>query len=167
VIEYSYQRYLQGGDFELLLYVNMKEGMIKHSVPFTVATNFIAQTMGPLPTFRPDFNYLSLFSSGLLFRALLTLPFWLGAFRIITHKEKLLKPILYYTIFEMVGLTISFEGLELRKSLMHFPGIYIIAFWYLSVITNEVSLKFGVQKKVIKLSFVIIPFVILAWNFRF
>ncbi len=167
VFKASYDRFLMGGDLSRVL--TARESMIVGSLEFTYGTNILAQLIGPLPTISPDIKVqLSFYSAGLIFKALLSIFFWFGVYYVFKYKVKLLYPLIMFSFFEMVSLILILEGLELRKSLPHFPFIYIIAFWFLD--KYDLSNYFKNKKKikfVFNLSALVIFIIILLWNLRY
>jgi hypothetical protein len=143
-----------------------KQGMIKGGVTFTYAVNTLSSLIGPLPTIYPKFSkgMLPLFSSGLIFRNLAGIFFLFGIYYVFKRKAIVLFPLVFYYLMEATSLTIILEGLELRKSLPHFFAIYLVIFWMLFSLETKLINKDLV--KVIKAGTIIVPIIILYWNFR-
>ena len=165
LLESNYNRFLRGGEIG-----NVDEAMVyQGNKVFTYFVNTLAQLIGPLPTVSPDINSgtLSFYSSGLIFRVLISFPFWVGVYFIIKRKIIVLYPLIFFIIMEMVSLILIIEGLELRKSLVHLPFVYVIAFWYMNKYDNKESLF---SNRVVKNMLGIVPLtaflIILFWNLR-
>ena len=161
-------KYMAGG-FELLMYARAADGMIIGSIPFTYAVNTLSQLIGPLPTVvSSDKIHLMLYGPGLIYRVLLSFPFWLGVKYIYKSKNYILYPLVIFVLMEMSALTIIMEGLELRKALPHLPFVFIIAFWFLDKYDNKI-LVFKRPKRfqqLFKISMFILLIIIFYWNFK-
>lgn len=169
IFESTYDRFLMGGDFNQML--TSKESMIKGSTQFTYAVNLLAQLIGPLPTISPDTKVmLSFFSAGLIYKVLLSILFWAGVHYVFKLKAEMLYPLIFFAFFEMISLLLILEGLELRKSLPHFPMIYIIAFWFMDQYESTENFKdIKIRRRInslFTLSSIAVFFLILAWNIR-
>lgn len=167
VFKAAYDRFLRGGDFSRV--IEIRESRIAGSLEFTYGTNMLAQLIGPLPSISPATKVtLSFYSAGLIFKALLSILFWFGVYCVFKYKVKLIYPLILFTFFEMFSLILIIEGLELRKSLPHFPFIYIIAFWFLD--KYDLSNYFKNKKKIkfaFNFSAFVIFIIILLWNLRY
>ena len=145
-------------------------GMVKLSIPFTIAVNTLAASIGPLPTIIPNTKIvLSFYSVGLIFRVLLSFAFWLGVYYANKNKVYKLFPLIFFVIFESFSLSYILEALELRKSLPHFFAIFLVSFWFLDFFNSKDSLSFKSRKKIIKLfkfSTIIFFLFILIWNLK-
>jgi hypothetical protein len=170
-IDSSYKHFTAGGNFNRLIAAREADGMIKGGLKFTYMVNILAQILGPLPTISPGKNLLlSFYSSGLLYKALLSVVFWIGIYYIFSFKVELLYPLIFFALFEMISLLSILEGLELRKSLPHFPMIYIIAFWFLDKF-DAIGPSIAIRNKknlrsIFSLSSFVVFFLILVWNTR-
>ena len=171
-VESSYKYYTGGGDFNRLINAREADGMVKGGLHFTYAVNVLAQFLGPLPTISSSKNpLLSFFSAGLIYKVLLSVLFWFGVYYIYKLKVESLYPLIFFAFFEMVGLLVILEGLELRKSLPHFFVIYIIAFWFMDKFDSTNILLNGRKSRkrlnsIFSLSSIIVFFLILGWNVR-
>ena len=161
-------KYMAGG-FELLMYARAADGMIIGGIPFTYAVNTLAQLIGPLPTVvSSEKIHLILYAPGLIYRVLLSFPFWLGVKYIYKSKSYILYPLVIFVLMEMSALIIIMEGLELRKSLPHLPFVFIIAFWFLDKYDNKI-IVFKRPKRfqqLFKISMFILLIIIFYWNFK-
>jgi len=170
-VESSYKYYTSGGDFNRLIEAREADGMVKVSLPFTYTANILAQLLGPLPTIGSGKNpMLSFFSAGLIYKVLLSIVFWFAAYYIFRLKVDVLYPLMFFALFEMASLILILEGLELRKSLPHFPMIYMIAFWFMDKYDAKDHYA-GIRSRkrlgrIFSLSSVVVFFLILGWNIR-
>ena len=161
------EKYTIGG-FDALIYARESEGMIKGGLPFTYAVNTLSQLFGPLPSLVSHKITLTFYAPSLIYRVLLSFPFWLGVWYIFKIKSYKLYPLVLFILFEMFSLTAILEGLELRKALPHLPIVFIIAFWFLDKYdTKSIVIK---RKKRFQLFFkfiiFLLTFIILFWNFK-
>ncbi|BDX37492.1 hypothetical protein CYCD_08470 [Tenuifilaceae bacterium CYCD] len=153
-----------------LIDIKEKSGMVKGGVLFTYITNIVAATIGPMPTLQPNEKIiLSLFSPGLIFRVLIGAVLWFGVFYIIKTREGDIFPLVLFYLLEAASLVYIMESLELRKSLPHFPMIYIISFWFLDKYNNLNHLNSNVKQRIriiINLSSFLFALLIIYWNYR-
>lgn len=164
----SADRFLLGGT-EAMLENKQMSGMVKGSVAFTYLVNILSSLFGPFPSVLSSKIHLSFFAPGLLFKLFISLAFWFGCIHIIKIRQHKAYPLLGFIILEMVSLTYILEGLELRKSIPHFPLVYIIAFSYIYRFDHNLLLT--IKNHVFyKRSFHVLGFVLCAltlyWNFR-
>ena len=158
-----------GGGIDGLIYARTIQGSIIGGLPFTYAVNILSEAIGPLPTIISYKKVLTMFyTSGLIYRVLLSFPFWLGIFYIYKQRVSSLYPLALFVIFEMSGLTFLIDGLELRKALPHIPIVFIIAFWFLDKYDRgEIEIK---RKKIFEIFFYIsmsiLIILIIYWNNR-
>lgn len=168
LLEYFFFYYLGTQSMDQMISTKESIGMVRESILFTYGVNSLSQMIGPLPTFSSsDKIILSFYSVGLFYRVLLSVPFWFGAYYIFKNKVTILYPMLLFVLFEMASLTIILEGLELRKSLAHFPGIYIISFWFLyNYDHSNVYIQKSRIKTIFKVLSVILFGIVFYWNLR-
>ncbi len=163
-------RFIGGGGVEQMLAAQAAEGMIVNSIQFTYQVNILATAIGPLPTVLPNVKpLLAFFSTGLIYRVLIATAFWMGVYYSIKSKSVQLYSLLFFIFMEMVSLVFILEALELRKSLPHFPFIYIIAFWFLDNFDRKEFLSPNVKSRIKfiwNLSSVLFLVIIFYWNFR-
>lgn len=167
VVESQFERFAKGGDFSAV--IGSRESMIVKNIYFTYFTNFVSLSIGPFPTLSPDVkDKLSFFSAGLMFKVLLSIPFWLGVYYIFKKEVDQLYPLVFFVFFESVALLSIIEGLELRNSLPHFFVFYIIGFWFMDQFDRNIITK---KRQAILTIFNCSVFVsfclILLWNFRY
>ncbi len=160
--------YTSGG-IDGLIYARTIQGSIINGLPFTYAVNTLSQVIGPMPTIISYKKVLTMFyTSGLIYRVLLSFPFWLGIFYIYKQRIYNLYPLTLFIIFEMFGLVFLIDGLELRKAMPHIPMVFIVAFWFLDkydrgLIQMEREKRF---QTFFYISMLILVILILYWNFR-
>ena len=146
------------------------EGMVKGSVAFTYMVNILAGLIGPLPTILPNMKIgLSFYAPGLIYKALISIPFWFGIYTIYKRNLYIFYPIAIFVVLESASLILILEGLELRKSMPHLPFIYIVGFAFLSYIDNNNLILFQRNRiyNFFNTSYFVIFFLILYWNLRF
>jgi hypothetical protein len=150
--------------------LSAKEAMIKGGVGFTYVVNTLGALIGPLPTLSPNFKQtLSIYAPGLIFRVFLAFAFWLSVYFVIKKKVSLLYPLLIFILLEMVSLVYILESLELRKSLSHFPFMYIMMFWFLDRFEHANIMSLVKKKQVLhwcKLYTFAATAIIIFWNLR-
>jgi hypothetical protein len=158
-----------GGSFSYMIYTKEETGMVKSSIGFTYIINILSGLIGPLPTILPSFNkiVLSIYAPGLLYKNFISVFYLFGT--IIVFKRKLTQfyPIALFALMETLSLVFILEGLELRKSLPHFPFIYIIAFGFVSFYHNGKDISFNTRNrinKVVNFSVYLVFLTILFWN---
>lgn len=164
----SADRFLLGGTASMLENKEMS-GMIKGSVTFTYVVNILSSLFGPFPSLLSSKAHLTFFAPGLLFKLFVSLAFWFGCIHIIKIRLHKTYPILVFIILEMVSLTYILEGLELRKSIPHFPLVYIVAFIYIYKFDHNQLLTVR-NHLFYEKSFHVLGFILCAltlyWNFR-
>ncbi|MBR0439552.1 MAG: glycosyltransferase family 39 protein [Bacilli bacterium] len=152
-----FDKYTMGGDLESLL--DTKQVVI--SKQFDYVINWIAAFIGPFPTLLSISKHsIVLYGSGLYMKMILFLPFFLGVIYIIRYKIRELYPMVFFCLIEIVSLAMILQAFELRKGLPHYPGLFIIAFWYIDVIDEETILF----KKLVPIWLSIVVVVVLGWN---
>ena len=157
------------GGIDGLIYARTIQGSIIGGLPFTYAVNVLSQSIGPIPTIISSKKVLTMFyTSGLIYRVLLSFPFWLGIIYI--YKEKIYKlyPLTIFVIMEMLALIFLIDGLELRKAMPHMPVVYILAFWFLDRYDNGIIKikKSNRFRRFFYTSMFILIFLIFYWNIR-
>jgi hypothetical protein len=159
-----------GGGFAYMIYTKEVTGMVIRSLSFTYFVNIMAGLIGPLPTLSPTIKpVLSFYAPGLIYKTLISIPFLFGVYQIFNRKIVSYYPIAAFVVLEILSLIFILEGLELRKSLIHFPFIYLIAFGYIGFNTDTRRLNISSMKRfknVLNLSFLGVFILMLFWNFR-
>lgn len=133
IIQYSADKYANGGDFtEQYYFVNTSL--------FQKVVLYAGAFIGPFPYLLQtdeEITLKSIYGAGLLFKFLLAYAFWKGLWHAARHKHMEVIPIYIFVVLEMLGLSISLDGLELRKAMPHVPFFVLTAFWYLDQLDNE------------------------------
>ncbi len=157
------------GGVDSLISARESQGGIIGGVFFTYIVNIISQTLGPLPTIISMSRVGTMFyTSGLIYRVLLSFPFWAGIFYIYKTKNSRLYPLALFIFMEMSALAYLIDGLELRKALPHIPFVYIIAFWFMDRYDREI-IKIRRDKSFRKLFWTVmvtLTLMICFWNLR-
>lgn len=160
----TYDRYLQGGD---------TEAIIERKNELSVGTGFVSQWVDPVAAFAgpfPSVNIKSiratpLYASGLLFRFLLSAPFFIGAYYIVKTRYIKMYPFILFFLMNALGVAISVKGLEARLSIPHLAMAYIVAFWFLAKYDYE-QITWKISPKLLYCYFIGIFGLCLLWNFR-
>jgi hypothetical protein len=160
-----------GGGFSGIVTRNEESGMIRGGVKFTYAVNLLAQTIGPLPSILPNLKLvLSFFAPGLIYKNLISIPYLLGIFYFFKRRQTIYYPIILFMVFESFSLLMIMEGLELRKSLPHFPFIYLIGFGFIAYYSNRKHFakpQYDTLWNLMQVSFYVIFILIYIWNLRY
>ncbi|MEX2567690.1 MAG: hypothetical protein WD431_17215 [Cyclobacteriaceae bacterium] len=175
IASYSYidiilSRYLSG-DIKSMLSTRESAGLVVGNLSFTYLVNILGQMIGPFPSVIPNYRtILSFFSAGLIYRVFLSLALWFGVYAAFKYKVNKIYPLIFFLLMEMLSLTFIVEGLELRKSLPHFPAIYIVSFWALYLYENNIYNTINRHssfKRYYKLSIIILCIIVIFWNVRY
>ena len=169
-VEVVLNRFVGSGGVNEMLANKESSGMVKLSLPFTIAVNILSSLFGPLPSVNPGSKViLSFYSVGLIFRVLLSVSFWFGIYYAFKRKVYKLYPLIFFVIFEGFSLSFILESLELRKSLPHFFAIFLISFWFLNFFERRFFSRYKSRKRIIsivKFSYVLFFLLMLLWNFK-
>lgn len=164
----STDKFLLGGT-ESMLEIKELSGMVKGSVGFTYFVNTLSSMFGPFPTLVSSKVHLSFYAPGLIFKVFVSVAFWFGIIHIIKMRLSAAYPLAVFILLEMISLTYILEALELRKSIPHFPLVYIIAFIFIykfdrrQLLTLNNHLFYRKSFQVISL---VLCGLIIYWNFR-
>jgi hypothetical protein len=164
----STDKFLLGGT-DAMLEIKEMEGMVKGSVSFTYLVNTLSSMFGPFPSIVSTKTHLSFYAPGLIFKILLSLAFWFGVVHIIRIRLYRTYPMLIFALVEMASLTYILEALELRKSLPHFPLVYIIAFIFVFQFDHNqlITIKNHLfYKKSYNILALVLCILVVYWNFR-
>ena len=135
-IQYSSERYANSGDVA-------HSYMVTTTSLFQKAVLAIGALIGPFPSLlyvsRPTIDYKPLFGAGLLYKFLLFYPFLKGVVYCLRSRIVLLYPLFVFTLLEIAGLVVVFDGLELRKAMPHIPIFILSAFWYMSQFDEDTN----------------------------
>lgn len=130
----------------------------------------VSGLFGPLPTFLPyaEKEINSIYSVGLLFRVLLSIPFWFCFSYILKKKIYALLPFMFMIILEMASLIFIMESYELRYHLLHLPFLYMLAFFYIYRINDfGQHRKIIISKKMINYFTIVLFLLVFYWNMRY
>ncbi len=157
------------GGIDTLIEARETQGMVIGGLGFTYTVNILSQSIGPLPTVISSSKILTmLYSSGLIYRVFLGIPFWLSIIFIYKQKYSKIYPLVLFVVMEMSALTFLMDGLELRKALPHIPIVYVISFWFLDKYDRKI-IQFK-KPKIFELFFKSLLFILILlmfyWNFR-
>lgn len=128
----------------------------------------ISGIFGPLPTLIPTAGkeISSIYSSGLLFRVILSVPFCLSITHIIKKRIYLLYPFMIMVILELGALIFIMESYELRYHLLHLPFVFLLAFYYLFYIDKSDKSHKAKVYKTLNYSIIVLFILVLYWNWR-
>ena len=168
---FTYERYLRGGDVELI--VERKEELAMGGGFVNHAVDPLAAFIGPFPSIvikiskevGRELSRTSLNAPGLLYRMLLVAPFILGAYYVFRFKQKKLYPLVIFFLINALGVAISVKGLEYRITHPHLAMAYIVAFWWLAKYDYK-QLSLRLSSKTVYWWFLIVFVLALIWNLR-
>jgi hypothetical protein len=136
-------------------------------VNVAIYASVIAGLFGPLPTMIPVLGkqVTAIYSAGLVFRVLLSIPFWLCFLYIIRSKETSLYPFFIFVFGHMFSLIYIMESYELRFHVLHLPFVYLIAFYYFYIqsIPEKLDTKYNIK---VNIASVVLLGLIIYWNLR-
>lgn len=164
----STDKFLVGGT-ESMLEIKEISGMVKGSVSFTYFVNTLSSMFGPFPSPLSSKVHLMFYAPGLIFKVFISVAFWLGVIHCIHIRMSRIYPMLFFVIAEMASLTYILEALELRKSLPHFPLVYIIAFIFIYKFDHNQLLTLKnhmLYKKSFHVAAIVLCGLMVYWNFR-
>lgn len=152
-----YDRYTLGGNVHKV--VESRETVV--SVQFDYITNWLATFIGPFPSFVALLKHQTcLYAPGLFAKMALSLPFLLSIIYVVRYRIRELYPMVVFCLVEMFSLAIIRQAFELRKGIPHYPIIFLLAFWYMSVACEEES-RF---KRLSPIWFTIVAIIVFGWN---
>ncbi len=161
----TYERYLRGGDTEAI--IEQKMEMAGGGGVVNQMADPLAALAGPFPSIMMHtIKNTSLFASGLLYRVLLTAPFFLGVYYAFRHKYQRIYPLIFFFLTNAIGVVISVKGLEFRLSFPHLSMVYLVAFWWLSRY-DYWQIKKRLPSIIICVYPIIIAVICFVWNLRY
>lgn len=164
LFSYSYDRYLRGGDVDLI--VERKMELARGGGFVNQMADPLAAAIGPFPSIvSKAITSTSLNASGLLYRLLLAFPFLLGTFYVFRYRYIKLYPLVIFFLINAIGVAISVKGLEVRLSFPHLAMMYLVAFWLLAMYDYR-RIKKQLPKKVIYGCLACLITICLLWNLR-
>lgn len=134
----------------------------------TIYAAAVSGLFGPLPTVLPipGKEIQSISSVGLIFRILISIPFWIGVLYIFYQKKYELYPVIIMVIVEMVSLIYIIESFELRYHLIHLPFVYFISVYYLYNFTRLNPRERSKKKLLMNIASIGLFLIITYWNLR-
>lgn len=163
-LSYTYDRYLRGGDVDLI--VERKMELAGGGGFVNQMADPLAAMIGPFPSVvAKDINRTPLLVPGLLYRLLLAFPFLLGTFYVFRYKYTKLYPLVFFFLINAVGVALSVKGLEVRLSFPHLAMMYLVAFWLLAIYDYR-RVKRQLPTKVIYGCLACVVAICLIWNLR-
>lgn len=141
---------------------------VRGGIVFTYAVNVLSALAGAFPTIASETKPSQYFwISGLIFKVLLSVALILGVWQILRSRYSDLNVLLFFPLLEASALILILDALELRKSLPHYPMLYIVAFWFLSQESLRKSLWHPIfVKRFASISLTVLFLFIVFWNFR-
>lgn len=141
---------------------------VRGGIAFTYAVNVISTIAGAFPTIASDTKPSQYFwISGLIFKVVLSTSVILGFWQILRSRYSDFNVLLFFPLLEASALILILDALELRKSLPHYPMLYIVAFWFLSQESLRKTLWHPVFiKRLATISLTVLFLFIVLWNFR-
>ncbi len=162
------QDYTTGG-IDTLIEAREVQGSIIGGLSFTYIVNVLSQAIGPFPTIISSKKILTMFyAPSLIYRILLSFPFWFAIFYIYKDKRYKLYPLTLFIGLEMLALIFLIDGLELRKAMPHIPIVFIISFWFMDQYDRKIIRLKKIKrfKQFFQFSIFILVLLIFYWNFR-
>lgn len=164
VFSYSYDRYLKGGNTEAI--IERKNELAGNGGIVNQLADPVAAMVGPFPSVRiKTIKPTILYASGLLYRFLLSVPFFLGAYFIFKKRYIEMYPFVIFFVINAIGVSISVKGLETRLSIPHLAMVYIVAFWFLAKYDYE-QISWRISSKLSYGYFIAVFALCLLWNLR-
>jgi len=134
---------------------------------FNYFVGYLSAIIGPFPSFVPylDKEAVNFYSTGLVFRLLMSGMFLYGSFLIIKNRVVHIAPVLMFVLAEMFALSLILESFELRLNMPHFPFIYILSFYFYDnyIISKN---KLRVNTNILNYCLLASVIIIIFWNFR-
>ena len=132
-------RYTAGGDTDKIL---AESSSGNYSGSFNFFVSWFASLFGPFPTLFPQVNRspmpVHIYGAGLVYKAFLVIPFWLGVLFAVARWNIRIFPMIMFVVTEMAASAMVLASFELRKVVLHMPFVYIISFYGLSRLQKSV-----------------------------
>lgn len=130
-----------------------------------IYASILSSVIGPLPNLiaREEKEANSTYASGLLFKTLISIPFWWGVILVFRKRLSNYYPLVIMSLMGLGSLVYIMEAYELRYHLTYLPFFFVIAFAYLSyqdvsaIKRNNVILNWG---------YLVVIVILLVWNIR-
>jgi hypothetical protein len=164
-IQYTYNRYLQGGDINVI--AERKNTLAKGGGIVNQLADPLGALIGPFPSIvaKEEITPISLNASGLLYRLLLVLPFAYGVFYVVKYKQTKLYPLLLFFLLSAIGVAIAVKGLEIRLTFPQLPTVYLFSFWFLAICDYRRT-QLHPTKKAVYTWIACVVFICILWNIR-
>ena len=164
LFSFTYSRYLRNGDTSLI--IERKNELAGGGGVINQMTDPLAAFAGPFPSVKiKTIKPTPLYTAGLLYRFLLSAPFFLGVFYIIKERYIKMYPFALFFLINALGVAISVKGLEVRLSMPQLSMMYIVSFWFLAKYDYE-QFSWEIPQKVIQGYFIGIMMLCFLWNLR-
>ena len=155
-----FNRYTHSGDIESIkTYIGVTR--------FSWTVNAVAALIGPFPNLicgTTEIAYKHIYGPGLIFKYMLFVPFWYGAYYAIKHRIKAILPLFMFCIIEIIMIVVINNGLVLRKTMPHVPIFILCAIWFISVCDDEKELVNAKFVPILKFSWLIVAISTIIWN---
>lgn len=164
LFSYVYDRYLRGGNTELI--IERKNELAGEGGIINQLADPVASLAGPFPSINiKSVAKTPLYASGLLYRFLLSAPFFLGTYFIFKERYIKMYPFAIFFLINAIGVAISVKGLEVRLSMPHLAMMYIVAFWFLAKYDYG-QIRWKISSQLLYYYFIGILGLCLLWNLR-
>lgn len=171
LIQSALYAYMGREDIGEMLEIQHQSGKIQNNTLFTYITHFLSSVFGQFPTFNLGLEKIKilLYSSGLLYKTIISLFFLLSIYYSIKKRIGIVYPIIFYSIIEILSLVFILQALEIRKSMPHIPLVFLLCFWMMDKYQNKQQ-NLKITRSKINVFFLIyvllVSSFILLWNFR-
>ena len=149
--------------------VEIRSSVVQESgSSIALAAAGLSSILGPMPNMltRLEKKNNSFYSTGLLFRVLLSVPFWFGVIHIIKNRVVSFYPIVVMCLLGIGSLFYIMESYELRYHLTYLPFVFIVAFYYLSHLNEVKSVRALRKKRLIEFGYLFTFVLMVFWNLR-
>lgn len=128
--------YTAGGDTDVIL---AESSSHNYSGSFNFFVGWFSALFGPFPTLFPKSKPMpmNLYGAGLVYKAFLIIPFWIGVIFAFVRWNVRLFPVIIFVLVEMAASAVVLASFELRKVVLHMPFIYVVSFYGLSRISKS------------------------------
>ena len=109
---------------------HINQANFNHDGIFVYANGILAGFLGPLPTFLPigGHSSISMYAPSLSLKCFLSIYFIIGIYLVLKRKiAQEIKPIVFYSLFEIIAVISVADPFELRKSYLHIPFVIMIS----------------------------------------
>lgn len=155
--------YTAGGDTDKIL---AESSSGNYSGSFNFFVGWFAALFGPFPTLFPLKDMakpMNLYGAGLVYKAFLVIPFWLGVLFSVARWNVRIFPMVMFVVAEMAASAMVLASFELRKVVLHMPFVYVIAFYGLSRLKKS-SFSASFKKTIELASYAFAAGVLFLWT---